>query len=256
MISKNQLKYYSSLKIKKFREQEKKFLVEGIKNVLEGINSDYNCEIIFYTHDFFNSNKALIEEISSKGLKIEVLKSLEFQKIAETKSPQGITAVFFSKNRPFEISKFNESVLVYMDNISDPGNMGTIIRTCDWFGVKNIITSNDSVEYLNSKVVRSSMGSIFHLNIFLDEKDNLLKSLKNAGYRIICADLNGKDIFKYTFAKKMVLILSNESTGPTEKVRNFADDFISIPSYGKAESLNVASAAAVMLAQIKQSQMN
>ncbi|MCJ7552761.1 MAG: RNA methyltransferase [Ignavibacteriaceae bacterium] len=251
MITKNELKYFVSLHQKKHRRQENKFLVEGEKIVKEGIISKYACEIVFTTNEFFSNNEELIKLIKQRQIKIEIIKNQEFKKLSDTKSPQGIAAVFVIKENKFNIRKFdNDNLIVYLDNISDPGNVGTILRSCDWFGIKNIFISKNSAEYLNPKVIRSSMGSIFHLNIYEDFGFEELSVLKQNGFKILCTDLNGKSIFSLIKPGKSLIVFSNESTGPSSDILNFADDKITIPGTGKAESLNVASAAAVILAQL------
>ncbi len=251
MITKNELKYFVSLHQKKHRRQENKFLVEGEKIVKEGILSKYACEVAFMTNEFFSNNEELIKFIKQRQIKIEIIKNQEFEKLSDTKSPQGIAAVFINKRRKFILREFeNENVLVYLDNISDPGNVGSILRSCDWFGIKNVFISINSAEYLNPKVIRSSMGSIFHLNIFEDFDFEELAVFKQNGFKILCTDLNGKSIFSLIKPGKSIIVFSNESTGPSSDVLNFADEKITIPGSGKAESLNVASAAAVILAQL------
>lgn len=163
MISKNDLKYYSSLLIKKYRVQEEKFIVEGLKIVEEGLNSNYSNEVVFVTPLFADSFSEIVSVLKKKASTIIELKSSEFQRISDTKAPQGIAAVFEKKYPKRKLTELKENIIVLIDNISDPGNLGTIIRTCDWFGLYNILITNESVEYLNPKVLRSSMGSVFHL---------------------------------------------------------------------------------------------
>lgn len=250
MISINDLKYYSSLLIKKYRVKEKKFIVEGIKTVEEGLKSNFTCEVIFITPTFVESNPDKIKSLSKSGIKILQIKSNEFKRISDTKSPQGIAAVFLKAKELKKLSAVDSNKLIFIDNISDPGNLGAIIRTCDWFGFNNILVGKQSVEYLNPKVIRASMGSIFHLNIYDSIVGKDLSDLKSNGYQLICSDLQGKDIFKFRLENKSIIVFSNESLGPSQEVKNLADDFITIPSNGKAESLNVASAAAIILSKL------
>ena len=250
MISKNELKYFSSLLIKKFRQQEKKFIVEGLKTVEEGLNSSYKCDVVFVTPAFIDSFPEVINILKKKTERILEIKSIDFQKISDTKSPQGIAAVF-NKNYPKKNFKdLKEKLIVLIDNISDPGNLGTILRTCDWFGLYNVLISDQSVEYLNPKVIRASMGSIFHLNIYDEIFENDLANLKNNGYQVICSEIKGKNIFSYKPGKKSILTFSNESNGPSDMVKSLADDFITIPGKGRAESLNVSSAAAIIISRL------
>ncbi len=249
MISRNELKYYSSLSQKKFRESELKFLVEGLKNVEEGLNSHFNCEIILVTFEFAEQHKNIFNHAKKKKIRIEIIRSQDFIRISETKSPQGIAAVFNYAKLNFYPDKTESNILVYLDNISDPGNLGTIIRTCDWFGINEILISKYSVDYLNPKAIRASMGSIFHLYIFEELDTEVLIDLQNRNYKIICSDLDGKNLFDYRFPEKIVLAFSNEAAGPSEAVKKIADDIITIPRIGNAESLNVAIASGIILSK-------
>lgn len=251
MISKNDLQYYSSLLSKKHRKAENKFIVEGKKSVLEGLNSNYACEIVFLTNKFAEEHEDAIAELAKVKKKIVSLKQKDFLKISDTETPQGIAAVFVKPKHEFSSELFkNDSVLVMLDNISDPGNLGTIIRTCDWFGVKNIFLSDDIVDYTNPKVIRSSMGSVFHVKIYENISAVKLSKLKSNGFEILCADIEGENVFTYRSENKIVLVLSSESHGPSKEIEQISDKKICIPRIGNAESLNVASAAAVILAQL------
>jgi len=250
MTSKNELKYYSSLLKKKFRESEKKFIVEGKKSVNEGIESNFTCEIIFVTNKFASDEDQFINNLEKRNLKVAVIKSIDFNKVSETKTPQGIAAVFEIKNTEIDWQFFDDPLLVYLENISDPGNLGTIIRNCDWFGVQNIFLSKETSEIFNPKVIRSSMGSVFHINIFEDVTLDELKVLKKAGYKFICGDLDGENIYHLNKEKHTLLFLAKESSGPSEDLLSIIDKKITIPGKGKAESLNVASASAIILAEL------
>jgi len=249
MISKNELQYYSSLLSKKYRKKENKFIVEGKKSVLEGINSSYKCEIVFITNRFSEENEEMVADIASSKNIFVTLKQKEFEKISDTKTPQGIAAVFNKPTHIFEkVYSFNDKLIIMLDNISDPGNLGTIIRNCDWFGIKNILLSENIVDYTNPKVIRSSMGSVFHVNLFEEVGAKSLLKLKSQGYEILCADTTGENIFTYRSNKKKILILSSEAHGPSKEFLEISDKKICIPKIGNAESLNVASASAVLLA--------
>lgn len=251
MISKKELQYYSSLLTKKHRKAENKFIVEGKKSVLEGLNSNYRCEIVFVTNKFNEQNEDAIAGINRKKKKIETLKEKDFLKIADTETPQGIAAVFGKPRLSFSHASFvDDKIIVMLDNISDPGNLGTILRNCDWFGIRNILLSENIVDYTNPKVIRASMGSVFHLNLFEDVKPNLLNDLRGKGFEILCADTEGENVFKYRSDKKKILVLSSEAHGPSKEIEKISDKKICIPKIGNAESLNVASASAVLLAEL------
>jgi TrmH family RNA methyltransferase len=250
MISKNELKYYSTLLKKKFRESEKKFVVEGKKSVYEGIESNINCEIVFVTNIFASEEIQFIKNLESRNFKIAVLKSAYLKKVSDTKTPQGIVAVFEIKESKLDLHSFDDPLLVYLENISDPGNLGTIIRTCDWFGIQNIFLSKESSEIFNPKVIRSSMGSVFHVNIFEDVTLDEIIVLKRSGYKFLCGDLDGENLYDLKKEEQTLIFLANESRGPSKKLLSIIDKKITIPGKGKAESLNVASASAIILAEL------
>jgi TrmH family RNA methyltransferase len=251
MISKSDLQYYSSLLSKKNRRAENKFIVEGKKSVLEGLKSDYECEVVFVTNKFAEEHENAIAELAKVKKKFVSLKQKEFLKISDTETPQGIAAVFLKPERKFSPDIFvNENLIVMLENISDPGNLGTIIRNCDWFGVKNIFLSDSIVDYTNPKVIRASMGSVFHVNLFEEVKPSHLNDLKETGFEILCADIEGENAFTYKSENKKLLVLSSESHGPSKEIEKISDKKICIPRIGNAESLNVASASAVLLANL------
>lgn len=255
MNSHNELKYYSSLLNKKYRRIENKFLIEGKKIVEEGLASNYKFEKIFITRKFEESNPGMTKKIRTRKLPVEVLKPSEFKKISDTKAPQGIAAVLKMKQTVFSTSIIKDKILVYLEDISDPGNLGTIIRNCDWFGIKNIFLSKESAEIYNPKVLRASMGSVFHSNIFEAVNLTELTKLKKSGYKFFCSDITGKNVFDIKWNDKTILFLSNESLGPSHKLISIADHKVTIPRFGKAESLNVASASAIMLALLTKGQI-
>lgn len=250
MLTKNQLKYYSSLLNKKHRQEEKKFLVEGSKLILEALDSGYKCEIILALKDFVYENNDFTKLIGEQKLNIKLIKTIEFEKLCDTKNPQDVIGIFHFKQQTITDIK-NENLIVALENISDPGNTGTILRNCDWFGVKNVLLSPNCAEIYNPKVIRASAGSVFHLTIF--EEENFytkIEEQKKLGYKILCADLNGENLYSFTQSEKIILTLANEANGPTGRLKKLSDQSITIPRKGKAESLNVASASAVILSEL------
>lgn len=249
MMTKNELKYYSSLLQKKYRISESKFLAEGEKIVLEGISANQPCELIAVTNDFIDQNPDIVELVKSRHIKLELVSNSDFQKLSDTKTPQGIIAVFIADKPELEMTKLKDEFIVYLDNISDPGNVGTIIRTAEWFGIKRILISKNSAEYLNPKVIRASMGAIFHTKIHDNIDSTTIVELKQQGYNIYCSDLNGKDLDSIIPKKKSILVFSNESAGPSLDIINLADEVISISGKGKTESLNVSIAAGIIISR-------
>ncbi|MCX7874972.1 MAG: RNA methyltransferase [Melioribacteraceae bacterium] len=248
-MTKNELKYYSLLLQKKHRREENKFLVEGIKLITEALNSNYVCEKVFYTNAFFENNLDKINFLKSFDISIEQITRKDIERLSDVKSPQEIVGVFQIKNNLH--SKAISNFIVALENINDPGNFGTIIRNCDWFGVETIIASDDCAEIYSPKVIRASAGSVFHLNVI--EENNFIDSLinyKNEGYKIYCSDINGKNLDKILFNDKKIISLSNEANGPSQTLLNLSDEIITIPKKGKAESLNVANASAIILYEL------
>ena len=251
MLTANELKYYSSLLKKKYRSAENKFIVEGKRFVDEGIKGDYDCELIIHTSKFDLSELSNYDIARSKKIRIEQIKTSEFRKLSDTKTPQNIAAVFHRKK--YSTDYKNQALVVALENISDPGNLGTIMRTCDWFGISHIIISGTSADLYNPKVLRSSMGSVFHVNaVCPDDFYGELSACKAAGYSIVCADLKGTNIYNYTPAGKVIIVFCSEAHGPGDNLRKLIDERVTIPRLGNAESLNVASASAVIISQLTQ----
>ncbi|MEJ2616389.1 MAG: RNA methyltransferase, partial [Ignavibacteriaceae bacterium] len=180
-----------------------------------------------------------------------IIKSQEFKKLSGTVNSQGIIAVFQIPRRAALFEQIETNMFVCLENISDPGNVGTILRNCDWFGIDNIILLKGCAEIYNPKTIRASMGAVFHLNIFNEIEFDSLSALKLKGYKILTADLKGKDINNFKFTGKSIIIFSNEASGPSQNLINISDYLITIPKYGNAESMNVASASAVILSRLK-----
>ncbi|RPI75622.1 MAG: RNA methyltransferase [Ignavibacteriales bacterium] len=245
-MTQKDLKYYSSLLKKKYRESEKKFLVEGSKSVEEGINSNFHCEKIFATLEYLNNLKS---KKRFKNNDLEILNKTELLKLADTVSPQGILGVF-KIPYPKKIENIKTNIIVFIENISDPGNLGTIIRVCDWFGLDTILLSSNTVDVYNPKVIRSTMGSIFHIDVYEDINPDVLDQLKSIGYKIVCADVEGESIYQFKIPDKFVIAFSNETAGPSEKLLHKSEFKVTIPRKGKAESLNVAAAASIILSEL------
>jgi TrmH family RNA methyltransferase len=244
MISKNKLKYYSSLARKKDRDIQKKFIAEGLKTIEEGLGSSYSCEVVLVTAEYENTYGEFPRKYN---VPIETVEEKDFSKLTDTVSPQGIAAVF-NYPKAKDVNKIKSGLIVCLENIADPGNLGTIIRNCDWFGVTDIVLSKNCADPFSPKTVRSSMGSIFHVNIYDEtELSTFLEIYKKKSYRVLCADTEGEDLYSFQAEGNSILILASEAHGPSVDVLRLSDHRITIPRYGKAESLNVASASAILL---------
>jgi len=249
MITKDEIKNYSKLLQKKYRAEEKKFIAEGEKIFEEALSAGLRNELVLVTNSFAVKNESLLNQIRKQNLKVEIIKQPDFNKLSDTQTPQGIAGIFYIKNRSFEeLEKKHPHVIIALERISDPGNLGTIVRNCDWFGFNYLITGKDCAEIYNPKVIRASMGSVFHINIF--EGIDLYKKtaeLVDKGYEAVVSDLAGTAIGDFKPSKKTLLFFCNESSGPSYELLQIAGRKITIPRYGRAESLNVSTASSIIL---------
>ncbi len=250
MISANELKYFASLKKKKYRQQEGKFLIEGKRLVEELLKSPFPVEVLMFTEKFKNKTPEFFSNPKLRNLRSEIISSVQLKKLSQTRTPQGIVAVAIIKaNSPLQN---NPGIIVALDNVSEPGNLGTILRNCSWFGIEQIIIGKGSADIFNPKSLRASMGAIFHLNIKTDVNlKEYLTSLQKGKYRILLADIKGKSVKEFEKKKEnIVMVFSNEASGPSKEISEIADLKITIPKIGQAESLNVASASAIILYEL------
>lgn len=248
MISQNELKYFASLLDKKHRREERKFLCEGLRLVDEGLRSSFKCLGVFVTAEFEENNPDFMNKIAPE-IRVECLRRQDFLKISDTKNPQGIAAVFEDSIQGLPENPKGD--IIALEGINDPGNLGTILRTCDWFGIKNIILSRDCADLLNSKTIRSSMGAVFHCRILRTERFcDQLRSMKKKGFRLLTADMKGSNALSQRYEGNLIIALANEANGPSAELLSISDDSITIPKYGEVESLNVASAAAIIISRL------
>ena len=234
------IKLIKSLRQKKFRKKEKLFIVQGEKNILELFSSKFNIKAIFYTQKFYNKHQLLLEKQSLE----QIIVSAEVLKSAGTfQSSVAALAIVHCK----EIDEFypeNELMLV-LDDVRDPGNLGTIIRIADWFGIKKIICSEETADFYNPKVISASMGSFTRVNLHYCKIVDYFARIDKA-INIYGAFMNGEDIHKIKYSKNGILVLGNESNGISDNVASYITKKVTIPKYGKAESLNVAIATSII----------
>ncbi len=241
MLSKAKIKFIKSLQIKKYRKQEQCFLVEGAKSVHELLNSDFELVTLLGTSDFLST--------VHKSLKCEVIdvSSKELEGLGEFYTNDSALAIARQKvNKPISILA-NEFTLI-LDDIRDPGNLGTIIRTADWYGINKIIASLGTADFYNSKVISASMGSFGRSQIFYTSLEDYLSNIK---LKVFGAYLEGNDVHQVDFGKGGCIVIGNESKGISPSLEKFITDKITIPRYGKAESLNAAIATAIICDNIR-----
>lgn len=240
------IKRIKKLKQRKYREEEKKFLAEGRKF----LDFDYQPELIILKENF--------EEIENINQKLEkfncrklVVNDKIFKELTSQENSQGVILVY-----PYCTSDINslQKNIVILDKVQDPGNLGTIIRVADAAGFKDILLTKGSVDCYNEKCVRSSMGSIFNMNIIYMEEVALLKYLKENNYKLQITTLE-KNSIEYTqmiLADKNAIVFGSEGNGVSKEFLNSADECVIIPIYGSAESLNVALASGIILYKVKE----
>ncbi len=229
------LKILSKLNQKKYRSEYGCFIVEGKKGVSEAIASGKEVIQLVMTRQFANQEKSFGENQETL-----IVDEKDFAKLAETVTPSGIAAIVRMPNYNLETIK-NSRLVAVLEDIRDPGNLGTIIRTADWFGLDAILLIGGADPY-QPKVVRSSMGSIFHLPIVTSQNGEAdLIELKKAGFKIVVTRPELADSRKVVnFKNKTAIIFGNESKGTSKEIDQLADQSLSIPKHGQAESLNVA----------------
>ena len=237
ILSNNHQKLITSLSQKKYRQKHQLFIAEGVKVVRELLESSFELEIIFSTESEFSSLDCFIQ-VSDQELK----------KISSLKTPNKVLALF---KIPLQKKINSSGLIVVLDTINDPGNLGTIIRLCDWFGVEQLVCSQDTVNCYNSKVVQATMGSLARVSIsYL----NLSEYLQTVSIPIFIADMDGVNIHKSKLPASAILVMGNEANGVSDRLKQLISNKISIPRYGdsmQVESLNVATATAILLNEFR-----
>ena len=239
MVSKNQIKFITSLQHKKYRITHHFFIAEGVKVIQEFLDSNYVLEHLYET-DF------LFEQVSASQKTL--IKEDDMNRITAFSSASSCLAIFKIPN-PTKIT--DNGLIVALDDIRDPGNVGAIIRLCDWFGISQIVCSQETVDVYNPKVIQATMGSISRVNInYIDLKDYVSKS-KLPVYGTF---MEGNNVYSEELPEEAIIILGNEANGISKELEKIIENKLSIPRFGsiqKTESLNVASAAAIFLSEFK-----
>ncbi|WP_312766016.1 RNA methyltransferase [Epilithonimonas sp.] len=238
MLTAHTIKTIQSLDKKKYRQKYNLFLVEGNKIIKELPNSDYEIENLYSVNP---------ENLSFKTKEIEKILPNELKKISFLQHPKDSVAV--CKIPEKRILK-DVSIQLILDGIQDPGNLGTIIRLADWFGIEQIVCSNDTVDVYNPKVIQATMGSFLRVNIYYTDLEEYLSTYQ---YPTLGTDMNGESIYKTEFPEKFSLIFGNEGNGLRTSTENLISKMITIPRFGEnrfTESLNVSMSAGIILGEI------
>ena len=251
-LTQSEIKYLRSLQQKKYRDAERKFLLEGWRPLHDALHFDFHIELITVlpSESQTPEHRPILTLAKERNIPIKELKEITLKQIADTVHSQGVVALVHQRKEPFDVAALQPAnLLVACDRVSDPGNLGTILRTCDWFGVDAVLLGEGCVSLYNEKVVRSTAGSIFHLKVFENvDYGTVLSNLKSKGFKVVATALDGKSLNAAKLPKKIVFLLGSEAHGLDPQLLQHADDVVSIPRYGQAESLNVGIACGVFLA--------
>jgi TrmH family RNA methyltransferase len=250
-LTQTEIKHIRSLQQKKNRDIERKFLLEGWRPLRDAVESSFCIELIVtLTGANLNSEYQSVLTLAKKrNIPIKELKEVQLKQISNEVHSQGVVALVHQQIEVFDTKHLRSAkYIVACDHVGDPGNLGTILRTCDWFGVDAVLLSEGCVSLYNEKVVRATAGSIFHLKVFENLKlKAALSYLKSESFRLIATALDGKPFTSYIPQEKNILVLGSEAHGVTQDILQLSDEVLSIPRFGKAESLNVGIACGIFL---------
>ena len=251
MISKNQISLITSLHHKKFRKEHGLFIAEGEKVVKDLLQSDFKVLELYATADFYEVG---IPKIKTKR-EPEIISEKELAKISALTTPQHILAVAEIPASEGEIIFTENNLSLLLDDIQDPGNLGTIIRIADWFGITNLICSETSTDAFSPKVVQACMGSLFRVKVFYVPLESLLEANRKAHKLPVYGSLlDGNDIYKTDLSTEGLILIGNESKGISDSLKKYITVPLTIPSFsktGKIDSLNAAMAAAMICSEFR-----
>jgi TrmH family RNA methyltransferase len=240
MLSKRLIKYFKSLQLKKYRHQEAKFIVEGAKGVEEVLKSDFQVDYLLITTAY---KSTLTADLINRAKEIIEVKESDLSAVGTFSSNNAAIAIV-SMRAQSEAPIPDHQLVLALDDVRDPGNLGTIIRIADWYGIKNIVCSRESADYYNPKVINSSMGSFTRVSVVYADLEKWLSEVNQPIYGAL---LKGDSIYEAALGRSGVLLMGNESQGIKDELGRLITHSIHIPRRGGAESLNVAIATAVIL---------
>lgn len=257
-LSQGERKYIQSLSQKKARQQEKKFLLEGWRALREALQASTDIDLVVVQPRYLQDPDygKILDEIRARRIPLKEGSELEFRKIADTVHSQGVMAIVRQQEYTLRDPSFQRGpLLVALDAVADPGNLGTVLRSADWFGVDGVVLGKGSVERYNEKVVRSTVGSFFHLPVV--EGVDLVQTLplfRRDGFTVVAASGDAPASYSSSLSKysKLMIVLGSEAHGVSKEIRKEADVMVKIPRYGRAESLNLGVACGILLAYIRE----
>lgn len=232
----------------KARNERNVFIVEGIRMFREVPKE--RLEKVYISESFYNKKK---QELEFFDVPVEILSDRVFSHVSDTKTPQGVLSLVRQKKTSLEeILQVENPYLMILDNLQDPGNLGTIVRTAEGAGVTGIIMSHDCVDIYNPKTIRSTMGSVYRMPfLYVDDMDDMLQQLKKQGIKTYAAHLQGKNSYdKEDYKSGCAFMIGNEGNGLRKEIADQADIWVRIPMHGQVESLNAAIAASVLMFEV------
>jgi RNA methyltransferase, TrmH family len=250
MLNRNQIKIIHSLKIKKFRKEHKLFVAEGSKTVSELFSSSYNIRWLIATKTWLQENNYLINRKNINREGVYEAEESEMKKISFLTTPQDVIAVAEIPEENFNIRSINNLALA-LDDIQDPGNLGTIIRIADWFGINHILCSEGCVDLYNPKVIQAAMGSFTRVRLIYTNLKDVLEKAANSNLPVFGAFLDGENIYAMKKEPKGIIVMGNEGKGISAEIEELINKKITIPRFGGAESLNVSVATAVICSEFR-----
>jgi TrmH family RNA methyltransferase len=257
MISKSQIKLINSLRIKKYRKEHGLFIAEGDKLVRDIISSSFKVDSVFATGEWIKSNQTEIQNLENK---VFTIAEAELKKISSLKTPNQVLAIVQMPKYGYEKSDVINNISLALDDIQDPGNLGSIIRIADWFGISDIFCSSNCVDAYNSKVIQSSMGSVCRVRLHCVALAGLLEDYdKEEDFKIFGTFLEGENIFESDLSKNGIIVLGNESSGISEELLPYIHKKLFIPNYSRTDeridSLNVSMASAIICFEFRRRTM-
>lgn len=255
-LSKNELKFIRSLSQKKVRQANQRFILEGWRALRELLNSPFEADMVAVLPAYLENAdyKGLLDQVRQRKIPLKEISEKELRQVSETVHAQGVVAVVRQRTTQLSSPLIDSArMILALDTIADPGNVGTILRTADWFGVDLVLLGKGTVDLYNDKVVRSTVGSLFHVPVVEGvELGIALTELKGHGFRIAALSADGKtDLQNADWGKRNVIVLGAEAQGISKPVRSAADVLVRIPRFGRAESLNVGVACGIALSQAR-----
>lgn len=247
MLSKSLAKYVQSLQQKKFRQEHGAFLVEGAKSVIELLESDYQTDLLLTTEPFHKENARLLDK---QPARVEIVSTADLERVGTLATNDTCLAVARTKENRILVADPAEYALI-LDDIRDPGNLGTILRIADWYGIRKLICSPTTADVYNPKVISASKGSFTRVQWYYCDLAEFLKN--QSGVPVYGAFLGGADVHTLSFAPGGYVVMGNESNGIGAAVEQWVTQKITIPRYGGAESLNVGIATAVICDNLRRS---